>query len=461
MAAPWTPQSWRDKPIRQVPEYPDQDRLRAVEAELSGYPPLVFAGEAQALESALGRVARGEAFLLQGGDCAESFAEFSPDNIRDTFRVLLQMAVALTFAAAMPVVKVGRLAGQFAKPRSSPTEVIECVELPSYRGDMVNGMDFTEGARIPDPDRLLKVYNQSAATLNLIRAFAQGGFANLDQVHQWNLDFVSSSPQGEKFSQLAERIDECLMFMRACGLTPEATQQLRETEFYTSHEALLLGYEEPLTRQSTITADKGWYSTSAHMIWIGDRTRQLDGAHVEYMRGISNPIGLKCGPTMDPDELIRLIDILNPEDRAGRLTLICRMGSDKAADKLPALLRRVKAEGRTVVWSCDPMHGNTVKSSTGYKTRPFDRILAEVMSFFEAHLAEGTYPGGVHFEMTGQDVTECIGGAQEITETALADRYHTHCDPRLNGTQALELAFLVADMLKARRDGRPRHRAVA
>ena len=393
-----------------------------------------------------------QAFLLQGGDCAESFAEFSPNNIRDTFRVLLQMAVVLTFGGGLPVVKVGRLAGQFAKPRSSPTEKQGDVELPSYRGDIVNGIEFDPARRQPDPERLLKAYNQSASTLNLLRAFAQGGFANLEEIHRWTLGFVSKSPQAERFEALADRLDECLRFMRACGLTAESTQQLRETDFYTSHEALLLGYEESMTRQDTITDDKGWYSTSAHMIWIGDRTRQPDGAHVEYMRGIHNPIGLKCGPSLDPDELIRLIDVLNPTDDPGRLTLICRMGSDKVHEKLPPLIRAVEREGRSVVWSCDPMHGNVITSSTGYKTRPFDRILAEVRGFFDVHRGEGTYPGGVHFEMTGQDVTECLGGAQEISETALADRYHTHCDPRLNASQSLELAFLIADMLKQSRE---------
>ena len=452
MTANWTPSSWRDKPILQVPDYPSEDALKNVEEQLRAYPPLVFAGEAQALRQNLAEVANGNAFLLQGGDCAESFAEFSPNNIRDTFRVLLQMAVVLTFGASCPVVKVGRMAGQFAKPRSSPTEVIDGVELPSYRGDMVNGMDFTSDARIPDPDRLLKVYNQSAATLNLLRAFAQGGFANLDEIHRWTLSFISDSPESEKFEAMASRIDECLAFMRACGVTPESVQQLRETNFYTSHEALLLWYDEALTRQDTITAEGGWYNTSAHMVWIGDRTRQLDGAHVEYFKGIRNPIGLKCGPSLDPDELIRLIDALNPNNDPGRLTLIARFGSDKVTDGLPPLVRAVEKEGRNVVWSCDPMHGNVIKSSTGYKTRPFDRILGEVRSFFEVHEAEGTYAGGVHFEMTGQDVTECIGGAQAVSEQDLGDRYHTHCDPRLNAAQSLELAFLVADMLRRRRD---------
>ena len=453
MANSWAPDTWRGLPIHQVPDYPDVARLAEVEAEIGGYPPLVFVGEAQRLKSALGQVAAGEAFLLQGGDCAESFAEFSADNIRDTLRVFLQMAAVLTFGAGVPVVKVGRLAGQFAKPRSRPTEIQNGTELPSYRGDIVNGIDFSEAVRRPDPARLLKAYNQSASTLNLLRAFTQGGFANLDEINRWTLDFVADSAEDARFAELSERIDECLRFMRACGVTPESTQQLRETDFYTSHEALLLGYEQAMTRLDTITDDKGWYSTSAHMVWIGDRTRQPDCAHVEYMRGIGNPIGLKCGPSLDPEELIRLIDILNPEDEPGRLTLICRMGADKVTEKLPGLIRAVAREGRSVVWSCDPMHGNTITAANGYKTRPFDRILAEVRLFFETHQAEGTYAGGVHFEMTGQDVTECLGGAQEIGETALADRYHTHCDPRLNASQSLELAFLIADMLKQRRTG--------
>lgn len=451
MSKSWGPDSWRSKPALQMPDYPNADHLKKVELEISRFPPLVFVGEAQRLKQGLGRVANGEAFLLQGGDCAESFAEFSPNNIRDTFRVLLQMAVVLTFGGGMPVVKVGRLAGQFAKPRSSSVEKQGGIELPSYRGDIVNAIEFDETGRQPDPDRLLKAYNQSASTLNLLRAFAQGGFANLEEIHRWTLGFVSTSPQGERYQELAGRLDESLRFMRACGLTAESTQQLRETDFYTSHEALLLGYEQAMTRQDTITDDGGWYSTSAHMIWIGDRTRQPDGAHVEYMRGVNNPIGLKCGPSLDPEELIRLIDILNPSNEPGRLTLICRMGSDTVEEKLPPLIRIVKREGRKVVWSCDPMHGNTITSSNGYKTRPFDRILSEVRGFFDVHAEEGTFAGGVHFEMTGQDVTECLGGAQAINEMSLADRYHTHCDPRLNASQSLELAFLIADMLKENR----------
>ena len=455
MTISWTPNSWRSKTALQMPQYPDSEHLNNVEREIASFPPLVFVGEAQRLKSSLAKVAKGEGFLLQGGDCAESFAEFSPNNIRDTFRVLLQMAVVLTFGGGLPVVKVGRLAGQFAKPRSSNVEKQGDIELPSYRGDIVNSIDFDEIGRRPDPDRLLKAYNQSASTLNLLRAFAQGGFANLEEIHRWTLGFVSNSPQGERYKELAGRLDEALRFMKACGLTAESIQQLRETDFYTSHESLLLGYEEAMTRQDTITDDGGWYSTSAHMIWIGDRTRQPDGAHVEYMRGINNPIGLKCGPSLDPEELIGLIDKLNPDNDPGRLTLICRMGAENVQEKLGPLIRAVEREGKAVVWSCDPMHGNTITSSNGYKTRPFDRILSEVRGFFDVHNTEGTYAGGVHFEMTGQDVTECLGGAQAISEVSLADRYHTHCDPRLNASQALELAFLIADMLKENRGNRP------
>jgi 3-deoxy-7-phosphoheptulonate synthase len=451
MNAKWAPDSWRTKPVSQVPDYPDAAKLQSVEERLKSYPPLVFAGEARRLQEALGNVAEGKAFLLQGGDCAESFAEFSANNIRDTFRVLLQMAVVLTFGAALPVVKVGRIAGQFAKPRSASTETIAGVELPSYRGDIVNGMDFNAEARVPDPERLVQSYNQSAATLNLLRAFAQGGFADLHKVHRWNLEFVADSPAGERYQELASRLSETLEFMAACGLTSETVPQIRETEFYTSHEALLLHYEQALTRVDSLTGK--WYGCSAHLLWIGDRTRNLDGAHVEYMKGVQNPIGLKCGPTLEPDDLLRLIDALNPQNIPGRLTLIARMGHDKVEAKLPALVRAVKRHGAKVVWSSDPMHGNTIKSATGYKTRPFDRILTEVKSFFAVHRAEGTHAGGVHFEMTGQDVTECIGGAKAVTEDSLADRYHTHCDPRLNASQSLELAFLIAEQLKAERNG--------
>ncbi len=449
MANKWSPDSWRGKPILQVPEYPDQAKLEEVEQTLSGYPPLVFAGEARVLKRQLAKVAEGEAFLLQGGDCAESFREFHPDNIRDTFRVLLQMAVVLTFGASCPVVKVGRLAGQFAKPRSGDTETIDGVELPSYRGDIINGIDFTDEKRVPDPERMVRAYNQSASTLNLLRAFAQGGFADLHRVHQWNMGFVADDAIGERYKDMAERLDESLNFMAACGLTSETAPQLKETDFYTSHEALLLRYEEAMTRIDSLTGE--WYDTSAHMLWVGERTRQLDNAHLEFLSGIANPIGAKIGPTTEPDYLIELIDRLNPENEPGRLTLISRMGADKVEDALPALVRKVKAEGRSVVWSCDPMHGNTVKASSGYKTRHFDQIIREVEGFFAVHNGEGTHPGGVHFELTGQDVTECVGGAQAITEADLSSRYHTHCDPRLNGRQALELAFAFADRLKEER----------
>jgi 3-deoxy-7-phosphoheptulonate synthase len=457
----WSPESWRGKALRQAPDYPDAAGLSAAEATLRHYPPLVFAGEARRLKSALANVASGKAFLLQGGDCAESFAEFHPDNIRDTFRVLLQMAVVLTYGAACPVVKVSRMAGQFAKPRSADSETRDGVTLPAYRGDIVNGMDFTKDARKPDPARMVQAYNQSAATLNLLRAFAQGGYADLHRVHSWTQGFVADSPAGERYQELASRLTETLEFMAACGLTSETTPQIRETELFTSHEALLLPYEQALTRIDSTSGD--WYDCSAHMLWVGDRTRQIDGAHVEFLRGVKNPIGLKCGPSLDHGELLRLIDLLNPEDEPGRLTLVARMGADKVAAKLPPLLRAVKESGRKVVWCCDPMHGNTITSKNGYKTRAVDAVLREVRGFFEAHEAEGTYAGGVHFEMTGQDVTECIGGAQAITETALGDRYHTHCDPRLNASQALELAFLIAVALKKKRDGaaRPKNRAVS
>ena len=448
----WQPNSWRDHPIKQVPDYPDAEKLAGVEARLAAMPPLVFAGEAQSLKRQLGEVAEGRAFLLQGGDCAESFAEFSANNIRDSFKVILQMAVVLTFGASMPVVKVGRVAGQFAKPRSSPMEAVDGIELPSYRGDMINAMPFTEKDRVPDPKRLLRVYEQSAATLNLLRAFAQGGLADLTKVHSWVTEFLSGTPQADRFQELAGRIEESLNFMRACGITPETARPLAETDFYTSHESLLLNYEEALTRRDTITDEKDWYATSAHMIWIGDRTRQPDGAHVEYIRGIANPIGLKCGPSLDPDELVRLIETLNPDNVPGRLTLIARMGADKVRAGLPPLLKAVKASGAKVVWCCDPMHGNTIKASSGYKTRRVNDVMAEVQGFFDAHDEIGTYPGGVHFEMTGQNVTECVGGVVDVTEARLGDRYHTHCDPRLNGAQALELAFLIADLLKQRRD---------
>ena len=448
-AKTWTPDSWRGKPILQVPDYPDAAALADVEGKLATFPPLVFAGEARQLKKTLADVAQGNGFLLQGGDCAESFLEHRADNIRDFFRVFLQMAVVLTYAGGVPVVKVGRIAGQFAKPRSSPNEKKGNVELPSYRGDIVNGPEFTSEARIPDPGRQLEAYRQSAATLNLIRAFATGGYADLERVHQWNMGFVKDSPRGQHYQELADRIAETMTFMRACGITSDNTPQLRTTSFYTSHEALLLGFEQALTRLDSTSGDH--YATSGHMIWIGDRTRQPDHAHVEFCRGIKNPIGLKCGPSLEPDGLLRLIDLLNPKDEAGRLTLICRFGHDKVEKHLPKLIRAVQKAGRSVVWSCDPMHGNTISAATGYKTRPFDRIMTETQSFFDVHRAEGTHPGGIHVEMTGQNVTECTGGATAISEQDLSDRYHTHCDPRLNADQALELAFLVADRLKQER----------
>ncbi len=449
MPQPWSPQSWRGFPVRQVPEYPDPAALAAVEARLKTHPPLVFAGEARNLMAGLAQVAAGKAFLLQGGDCAESFAEFHPDNIRDTFRVLLQMSVILTFGAAMPIVKVGRIAGQFAKPRSGETETRDGFTLPSYRGDNINGIEFNAESRTPDPERMMQAYAQSAATLNLLRAFAQGGYADLHNVHRWTLGFIAGSPAGERYKALAQRITETLEFMEACGITPDSTPQLRATDFYTSHEALLLGYEQAMTRIDSTSGE--WYDTSAHMLWIGDRTRQPDGAHVEFCRGIRNPLGLKCGPSLPEDELLRLIAVLNPENKPGRITLITRMGADKIAEKLPRLIRAVAKEGASVVWSCDPMHGNTTTAATGLKTRSFDRILKEVKSFFEIHRAEGTHAGGVHFEMTGQNVTECLGGAQAISEADLSSRYNTHCDPRLNANQALELAFLMAESLRAER----------
>ncbi|WP_457977178.1 3-deoxy-7-phosphoheptulonate synthase class II [Ectopseudomonas composti] len=444
MSNAWSPESWRAKPIQQQPEYPDAAHLTRVEQTLAGYPPLVFAGEARELRRQFAEVTQGRAFLLQGGDCAESFAEFSAAKIRDTFKVLLQMAIVMTFAAGCPVVKVGRMAGQFAKPRSSGSETIDGVTLPAYRGDIVNGIGFDAASRVPDPERLMQAYHQATASLNLLRAFAQGGFADLHQVHQWNLDFIANSALAEKYHQLAGRIDETLAFMRAVGM--DSAPQLRETSFFTAHEALLLNYEEAFVRRDSLTGR--WYDCSAHMLWIGDRTRQLDGAHIEFMRGIENPIGIKVGPSMDPDELIRLIDTLNPDNDPGRLNLIVRMGADKVEAHFPRLLRKVKEEGRQVLWSSDPMHGNTIKASSGYKTRDFAQILSEVRQFFAVHQAEGTYAGGIHIEMTGQNVTECIGGSRPITEDGLSDRYHTHCDPRMNADQSLELAFMIAETLK-------------
>ena len=446
MANNWSKDSWRNKPVVQVPEYDDQKALEKVEKRLSSYPPLVFAGEARRLKEHLAKVCRGEAFLLQGGDCAESFAEHNPDNIRDTFRVILQMAIVLTFGAGCPVIKVGRIAGQFAKPRSAPLEKQGEIALPSYRGDIINNIEFVEDLRIPDPERQIMAYRQSASTLNLLRAFAQGGYANLDHVHKWNMGFVKESKQGEQYEQVANRISEALDFMDAVGINSNTTPELRSVDFYTSHESLLLGYEECLTRVDSTSGD--WYDTSAHMLWIGDRTRQPDGAHIEFVRGIKNPIGMKCGPSLDSDELLKLIDLINPSNEEGRLTLITRYGADNLDDHLPKLIRAVEKEGKKVVWSCDPMHGNTIKASNGYKTRPLDSILTEVKQFIDIHESEGTYAGGVHIEMTGQNVTECLGGTQKISEEDLTDRYHTHCDPRLNANQALDLSFLISERLK-------------
>ncbi|WP_340110161.1 class II 3-deoxy-7-phosphoheptulonate synthase [Pikeienuella sp. HZG-20] len=446
MAAPWSRAGWRDKTALQMPDYPDAEALARAEAKLASYPPLVFAGEVRSLRARLAEVARGEAFLLQGGDCAESFAEFSADNIRDTFRVLLQMAVVLTFAAKKPVVKVGRMAGQFAKPRSAPTETEGGVELPSYRGDIINDIAFSAESRTPDPERMLQAYLQSAASLNLLRAYAQGGFADLQRVASWNLGFAKGSPETERYMRMAEQISASLEFVEACGVNSANSQKMRGVDFYTSHEALLLPYEEALTRTDVSSGDV--IAGSGHMIWIGDRTRQPDGAHVEYCRGVRNPIGLKCGPTITDDDLLRLIDILNPENDPGRLTLIARFGAGKVEAHLPRLIRAVEREGKAVVWSCDPMHGNTIKAESGFKTRPFDKVLAEVREFFDIHKALGTYGGGVHFEMTGQDVTECLGGMHKLQSADLSDRYHTACDPRLNASQALELAFLLAEELE-------------
>ena len=445
MARDWTPDSWQNFEAKHLPRYADEAALAEATGTLSSYPPLVFAGEARNLKADLAEVAAGRAFLLQGGDCAESFAEFHPNNIRDTFRVILQMAVVMTFASKRPVVKVGRMAGQFAKPRSADTETQGEKTLSSYFGDIINGIGFTDEERVNDPQRMVRAYSQAAATLNLLRAFAGGGYANLRQVHQWTLDFMGRSPWADKFAETADRIGEALDFMEACGIDPATVPQLQGTSFYTSHEALLLPYEQALTRQDSLTGD--WYDTSAHMVWIGDRTRFEGSAHIEFARGIGNPLGMKCGPSLEPDALVKLLDTLNPAREPGRITLISRFGHDKVEDGLPKLVRAVQREGHPVVWSCDPMHGNVVKSESGYKTRPFDRILREAKGFFAVHRAEGTHPGGIHVEMTGQDVTECVGGAVAITDEALGDRYHTHCDPRLNAAQSLELAFLLAEML--------------
>ncbi|MDY5557313.1 class II 3-deoxy-7-phosphoheptulonate synthase [Helicobacter sp.] len=443
----WNPKSWRIKTALQQPNYKDLSALEEAEKQLGKYPPLVFAGEARSLKAHLAKVSKGKAFLLQGGDCAESFTDFNAVRIRDLFKVILQMAVVLTYAGACPIVKVGRLAGQFAKPRSSDTETIGGVTLPSYRGDIINGMEFSAEAREADPKRILQAYHQSAATLNLIRAFAQGGLADLNQVQKWNLDFVDGA-QSERFSDMASKITQALAFMQACGITAENTSTLRETEFFTSHEALLLNYEEALTRKDHLTGD--WYDCSAHMLWIGERTRNLEGAHLEFLRGVGNPLGVKIGPNATREDILGICDILNPHNEAGRLNLIVRMGANVILDKLPKLLESVKSEKREIVWSIDPMHGNTTKASSGYKTRSFDSILNEVKAFFEIHRSVGTYAGGVHLEMTGEDVTECVGGMQAITEENLGCNYNTQCDPRLNASQAVELSFLIADVLKNR-----------
>ncbi|MFD3190859.1 class II 3-deoxy-7-phosphoheptulonate synthase [Sedimentitalea sp. HM32M-2] len=447
----WQKTDWRNKPRVQMPDYTDPAALNAVEAQLSKYPPLVFAGEARRLKSLLGKAGRGEAFLLQGGDCAESFEQFSADSIRDTFKVMLQMAMVLTHGAKVPVIKVGRMAGQFAKPRSAPTETIGGVELPSYRGDIINELDFTPEARIPDPNKMLQAYTQAAATLNLLRAFSTGGYADVHQVHSWTLGFTESE-KAERYREVANRISDTLDFMQAAGVNQDTAHTLQSVEFYTSHESLLLEYEEALTRRDSTSGN--WLAGSGHLIWIGDRTRQPDGAHVEFARGVINPIGLKCGPSMTSEDLKLLMARLNPKNEPGRLTLIARFGAGKVAENLPRLIQTVREEGAEVVWVCDPMHGNTVKSSTGYKTRPFDSVLREVREFFAIHASEGTVPGGVHFEMTGQDVTECTGGVQAVSEEDLSDRYHTACDPRLNASQSLELAFLVAEELSNLRDSR-------
>ncbi len=447
----WQKADWRAKPRVQMPDYTDAAALAAVEARLAKYPPLVFAGEARRLKAHLGAAARGDAFLLQGGDCAESFDQFSADGIRDTFKVMLQMAMVLTYGAKVPVIKVGRMAGQFAKPRSASTEVIDGVELPSYRGDIINELEFTPQARMPDPARMLQAYTQAAATLNLIRAFSTGGYADVNQVHAWTLGFVEGE-KAEKYRALARRISDTLDFMKAAGVDSDRAHTLQSVEFYTSHEALLLEYEEALTRVDSTSGN--WLAGSGHLIWIGDRTRQPDGAHVEFARGVQNPIGLKCGPTMTSEDLKVLMARLNPENEAGRLTLIARFGAGKVAENLPRLIQTVREEGAEVLWVCDPMHGNTIKSSTGFKTRPFESVLREVREFFGVHASEGTVPGGVHFEMTGQDVTECTGGVRAVSEEDLSSRYHTACDPRLNASQSLELAFLVAEELSTLRDNR-------
>ena len=441
----WNLNSWTKYPAKHLPVYQDKKELDLVLSKIKKYPPLVFAGETRSLKESLAEVVKGKAFLLQGGDCAESFEEFNPDNIRDTFKAILQMSLVLTHSASVPVIKIGRIAGQFSKPRSSPVEKKDGKELPSYLGDNINAMEFSEKARIPDAKRLFRAYSQSASTLNLIRAFSQGGFADLRQVHLWNLGFINKKTKG-KYKEIEDKISDALSFMEACGINPENNRRLRTVNFYTSHEALLLPFEEAMTRVDSTTGE--YHDTSAHFVWIGDRTRQPDGAHVEFCRGIKNPIGLKCGPSLKPDELIKLSNILNPDNEAGKLTLISRFGANKVEEFLPKLIKAVKKEGLNVVWSCDPMHGNTIKATSGLKTRPFDSVLKEVKNVFAVHQAEGSYAGGLHVEMTGQDVTECTGGAQKISDSDLSNRYRTHCDPRLNASQALELAFLISEEIK-------------
>ena len=443
----WTPNSWRQKPVLQVPTYPDAKALKEAEERLASFPPLVFAGEARDLKARLAKVANGEAFLLQGGDCAESFAEHSADHIRDFFKVFLQMALVLTHGSSKPVVKIGRVAGQFAKPRSADSETIDGITLPSYRGDIINGIEFNEAARIPDPRRMIMAYRQSAATLNLLRAFASGGYANLERAYEWTAGFIEDTEAYSSYKEVVSQITDSIDFMNALGINAQNTPQLRETKFYTSHEALLLGYEEALTRKDSITGD--YYSTSGHMLWIGDRTRQPDGAHVEFFSGIKNPIGIKCGPSLSSEDLLKLLDKLNPQNEAGRITLIARFGDGNVEKHLPRLIEAVKKSGQKVVWTCDPMHGNVIKTDSGYKTRPFDKVMGEVRSFFKTHREMGTYAGGVHVEMSGSDVTECVGGVSAVTENDLSSRYHTHCDPRLNASQSLELAFLIAKEISA------------
>lgn len=447
----WDPNIWRKYPAKQMPQYKSNQEVENIETELRQLPPLVFAGEVRDLKKQLAEVAEGRAFLLQGGDCAESFAEFKANDIRDTLRVIMQMAVIMMYSAACPVVKIGRIAGQFAKPRSSDVELKDGVEYPSYRGDIVNSIDYSIDGREPDPNRMVTAYHQATASLNLLRAFTQGGYADLHRIHQWTLDFVKESKSGETFEEYASLIAQAIGFMQAAGVS-ENNKHFQSTSFYTSHEALLLPYEEALTRIDSTSGQ--WYDCSGHFLWIGDRTRQLDGAHVAFLKGVRNPIGLKCGPTLEADDLLRLIDALNPENEAGRLTLISRMGADNVQDKLPSLIRAVEKEGKKVIWSCDPMHGNTFKATSGYKTRSFDRILEEVKNFFAVHDAEGTYPGGIHLEMTGQDVTECVGGGQDISDDDLSSRYHTHCDPRLNASQSIELAMLLGKELNPHRKKR-------